>query len=155
MTTSGREVSARAGAVCEILQHPLTNLITLSLLAKQAQWNVIGPSARSVSLQLEELAELARRAGDRVGERIATLGGSPDGRPESLAREVTMPTVAPERVGDREAVRLMAAALDVTINQLGVAIDMTTEADPVSRDLLVGAAAGFERQAWMLRAQLA
>lgn len=42
-------------------QGALVDLVDLSLVAKQIHWNVVGPRFRSVHLQLDEVADTARR----------------------------------------------------------------------------------------------
>ena len=52
-----------------VLQATLVDLLDLSLIAKQAHWNVVGPHFRSAHLQLDELVDIARGYVDRVAER--------------------------------------------------------------------------------------
>ncbi|MGH9203618.1 MAG: ferritin-like domain-containing protein [Vicinamibacterales bacterium] len=139
--------------VSDALQRALTNLITLGLLVKQTKWNVTGVGSLCVRLLLNELADAARAAADNVAERTVTLGATPDGRPETLVRNQTMTTVPLGPIAVRDATRTLGTALAVTIDQLHVGIDMTTDADPLTRDLLVTTAAALEKHAWMLRAQ--
>jgi starvation-inducible DNA-binding protein len=70
----------------EALQSSLIELIDLSLAAKQAHWNVVGPHFRSIHLQLDELVAAARKHTDVVAERIVALGGNADGRAETVVR---------------------------------------------------------------------
>ena len=64
-------------AVGAVLQAALVDLVDLSLIGKQAHWNVIGKNFRSIHLQLDELVTLARTAADQVAERAAALGVTP------------------------------------------------------------------------------
>ena len=66
------------------LQDILVELIDLSLLGKQAHWNLYGPNFRSLHLQLDELVDEWREASDEVAERAVALGHSPDGLDEFL-----------------------------------------------------------------------
>ncbi len=68
----------------EALQETLIDLLGLSLIGKQAHWNVVGPRFRSVHLQLDEV--VSRTHADTVAERAAALGVPPDGRPETIAK---------------------------------------------------------------------
>ncbi|HEX2297396.1 MAG TPA: ferritin-like domain-containing protein, partial [Pseudonocardiaceae bacterium] len=52
-----------------VLQATLVDLIDLSLIAKQAHWNVVGSNFRSAHLQLDELVATARQYVDEVAER--------------------------------------------------------------------------------------
>src|SRR5579875_1352545 len=58
----------------EALQGALVDLLDLSLVAKQAHWNLYGPRFRSIHLQLDEVVATARTYADTVAERAAALG---------------------------------------------------------------------------------
>lgn len=68
------------------LQDTLVDLIDLSLIAKQAHWNVVGKQFRSVHLDLDELVTVAREFTDSAAERATAIGVSPDGRAETVAK---------------------------------------------------------------------
>ncbi|MFE1500266.1 ferritin-like domain-containing protein, partial [Streptomyces albidoflavus] len=53
------------------LQATLVDLLDLSLVAKQAHWNLYGPRFRPVHVQLDEVAAIARDHADMVAERAA------------------------------------------------------------------------------------
>jgi len=57
--------TAQAGVVND-LQATLAELIDLTLIGKQAHWNVVGPNFRSIHLQLDEIVDAARLSSDRV-----------------------------------------------------------------------------------------
>ena len=71
--------------VGDALQGTLVDLLGLSLIGKQAHWNIVGPRFRSIHLQLDEVVATARSYSDTVAERAAALGIPPDGRPETIA----------------------------------------------------------------------
>ena len=72
-------------AIGNELQVALTVLTDLSLLGKQAHWNVVGPLFRPLHLQLDEMIDAWRAAADAVAERAVALGHSPDGRAATVA----------------------------------------------------------------------
>ena len=76
--------------VGECLQGALIDLIDLSLLAKQAHWNLVGRNFRSLHLQLDEIVDVARKHTDRVAERAIAIGVNPDGRCGTVARETQL-----------------------------------------------------------------
>jgi len=139
--------------VADALQRSLTNLIAVGLLVKQAGWTVTGSSSLCIRVLLNELADIARVATDNVAERTVTLGATPDGRPETLVRSQTMTTVPLGPIAVADAIHAIGTALALTIDQLHVGIEMTADADPITRDLLVITAADLEKYAWMLRVQ--
>ncbi|CAM5571718.1 Starvation-induced DNA protecting protein OS=Streptomyces glaucescens OX=1907 GN=SGLAU_28530 PE=3 SV=1 [Streptomyces glaucescens] len=71
---------------CDALQDTLVDLLGLSLIGKQAHWNIVGPRFRSIHLQLDEVVATARAHSDTVAERCAALGESPDGLPRRSPR---------------------------------------------------------------------
>ena len=140
--------------VVKDLQATLVELIDLSLLGKQAHWNVVGPNFRSIHLQLDEIVDAARLASDRVAERIATIGDAPDGRAGSVAKSSGLPDFPTGQVPVTDAVQRVSATVDAMSERLTARILRLADADPVSQDILIGTADELEKQAWMLRAQL-
>lgn len=70
----------------DALQSTLVDLVGLSLIGKQAHWNLVGPRFRSIHLQLDEVVTAARDFSDTVAERAAALGLPPDGRNSRRSR---------------------------------------------------------------------
>jgi starvation-inducible DNA-binding protein len=140
--------------VVKDLQATLVELIDLSLLGKQAHWNVVGPNFRSIHLQLDEIVDAARLASDRVAERIATVGAAPDGRASAVAASSQLAEFPGGQVPVTETVKLVGSTIDTMSERLRERIVRIAEADPVSQDILISAADELEKQAWMLRAQL-
>ncbi len=135
------------------LQATLVELIDLSLLGKQAHWNVVGPNFRSIHLQLDEIVDLARLSSDRVAERIATIGAVPDGRAGAVAKSSDLPEFPGGHVPVTEAVQRVGSALDTMSGRLKERILRIGDADPVSQDILIGTTDELEKAGWMLRAQ--
>ena len=141
-------------AVAQALQASLVELLDLSLVGKQAHWNVVGPQFRSVHLELDEIVDLARVASDRVAERIATMGVAPDGRAETVADGSELPPFPAGFVPATEAVQRMTQAMDTVAVRLKERILAVGDQDPVSQDILIGITDEIEKAAWMLRSQL-
>ena len=137
----------------EALQSTLVDLLGLSLIGKQAPWNIVGPRFRSIHLQLDEVVATARSYADTVAERSAALGLPPDGRPETIAAACTLPGPKDGWVRDTDVVQLIADALEAAIGRLRERIDATAEPDPVTQDLLISLTAELEKQRWMFDAE--
>ncbi|MDT0433268.1 MULTISPECIES: Dps family protein [Streptomyces] len=137
----------------EALQGTLVDLLGLSLIAKQAHWNIVGPRFRSVHLQLDEVVDTARAYADTVAERAAALGVSPDGRPETIAAAFTLPSPKEGWLRDGDVVRLMVETLEAAVGRLRARIAATDRPDPVSQDLLISLTAELEKQRWMFAAE--
>ncbi|MEU3255168.1 DNA starvation/stationary phase protection protein [Streptomyces sp. NPDC006997] len=137
----------------DALQGTLVDLLGLSLIGKQAHWNIVGPRFRSIHLQLDEVVAAARDFADTVAERSAALGLPPDGRPETIASTFTLPSPKEGWVRDSEVVEVMVEALAAAIQRLRERIDATDKPDPVTQDLLIGITAELEKQRWMFDAE--
>ncbi|KFG08040.1 Dps family protein [Streptomyces scabiei] len=137
----------------DALQESLVDLLGLSLIGKQAHWNVVGPRFRSVHLQLDEVVSAARAFADQVAERAAALGVAPDGRPETVAARFALPRPKDGWLRDTEVVRLLVEALETAIGRLRERIEAVEEADKVTQDLLIAVTYELEKQRWMFEAE--
>ncbi|MDR6980793.1 starvation-inducible DNA-binding protein [Streptomyces sp. 3330] len=135
------------------LQATLADLLDLSLVAEQAHWNVYGPRFRSVHVQLDEAATVARNHADTVAERAAALGVSPDGRAGTIAGASGVPALPPGWTKDSDAVEALVYALSAVTERLRERIVAMGPVDVVTEDLLVGLTADLEKQSWMFQAE--
>ena len=83
------------------LQRVLVDLIELQLQGKQAHWNVVGTNFRDLHLQLDELVDFAREAGDTIAERMRALEATPDGRSDTVAATTSVPQIPGLRAQQR------------------------------------------------------
>ena len=145
---------SRNETVVADLQATLAELVDLTLLAKQAHWNVVGQNFRSVHLELDEIVDTGRLAADQVAERIATIGAHPDGRAGTVAATSGLPAFPEGRVGTTDVVERVGATIDTMSERLRERIMRVADLDPISQDILIGTGDQLEKHAWMLRAQL-
>ncbi|MFC4089090.1 DNA starvation/stationary phase protection protein [Micromonospora sp. GCM10011541] len=131
----------------------LADLINLGLLAKQAHWNVTGPNFRSLHLQLDEIADLARGFSDQVAERAAAIGFNPDGRAATVAGASTLPDIEHGDIEDGAVVEIISDALLILIRTLRGTVSETAQTDLVSQGLLIEITAAIEKQYWLFQAQ--
>lgn len=132
-----------------VLQRVLPELVSATLHAKQAHWNVTGPRFLPLHALTEELAADATAWADRVAERATALGFPVDARPCVVAAAAgdfpsgwVRDTVVMAELGD--IVERAAASA-----HRGV-IEVEAE-DPVAHDILVEVVEGLEKYAWLLR----
>ncbi|MDO5721563.1 MAG: DNA starvation/stationary phase protection protein [Actinomycetaceae bacterium] len=140
------------GAVGDALQQALVDLIALELQCKQAHWNIKGDRFRSLHLALDEVVALVRTDLDEVAERLATLGGNPDGRAATVARTKSIDDIDGGDLPVDKTYLQMAEKIQVVCDKMRQALPDVDDADPVSGDLLIGIIGGLEQQAWFLRA---
>ena len=140
--------------VAGLLQKQLSTYNDLHLTLKHIHWNVVGPNFIGVHEMIDPQVDLVRGYADEVAERIATLGGSPQGTPGAILKDRTWDDYS---VG-RDTVQAHLAALDLVYN--GViedtrkGIEETETLDPVTQDILIDQAAELEKFQWFVRAHL-
>ncbi|UMB69295.1 Dps family protein [Mycobacterium paraterrae] len=140
--------------LADLLQKQLSTYNDVHLTLKHVHWNVVGPNFIGVHEMIDPQVELVRGYADEVAERIATLGGSPQGTPGAILKDRTWDDYS---LG-RDTVQAHLAALDLVYN--GVIEDTrkgireTEELDPVTQDILIAHAAELEKFQWFVRAHL-
>lgn len=142
-------------AVGNELQATLTLLIDLSLLGKQAHWNVVGPLFRPLHLHLDEMIDAWREAADSVAERAVALGHAPDGRAATVAERSQLPPLPAGPIADREVIEAFTRLLTEAVGAIRERMDRIEDVDTVTADLLHGVVAGLEENLWMVRVQAA
>ena len=147
-------MTAANETVVQDLQATLVELVDLSLLGKQAHWNVVGPHFRSIHLQLDEIVDLARVSSDRVAERLATIGVAPDGRAETVGTTSELAPFPDGFVPATETVQRVSASIDTIAGRMKERLLGIGDQDPVSQDILIGTTDELEKAGWMLRSQL-
>lgn len=136
-----------------VLQSTLVDLIDLSLVGKQAHWNVVGTNFRSVHLQLDELVSTARTYTDSVAERANAIGVSPNGKATTVSESSGIADYPDNWQDAKATVDAIVEILSELIGRLRERIDETDKADLVTQDLLIELAAELEKQHWMWQAQ--
>jgi starvation-inducible DNA-binding protein len=140
--------------IADLLQKQLSTYNDLHLTLKHVHWNVVGPNFIGVHEMIDPQVDLVRGYADEVAERIATLGGAPQGTPGAIMKDRTWDDYS---VG-RDTVQAHLAALDLVYN--GVVedtrrgIDETEKLDPVTQDILIDHSAELEKFQWFVRAHL-
>ena len=137
----------------EALQGALVDLVELSLVAKQAHWNLVGRSFRSIHLALDEVVDLSRQYMDTVAERAIAIGVNPDGQTHALAAQSK---VQPLEVGYVQVDKVITYVVDVLapmIARFRERMEATESADPVTQDLLIEIIAELEKTHWMFQAE--
>ncbi|GAB1817317.1 Dps family protein [Herbidospora sp. RD11066] len=137
----------------EALQGSLVDLLDLSLLGKQAHWNIIGRTFRSLHLHLDEIVTLARDAADSVAERAVAVGVNPDGRARTIAEHTNLHQLEPGYIEDGKVIAAMTDILESMVRRMRERIEMTEKSDLVTQDLLIGITRELEKQHWMIQAQ--
>ena len=135
------------------LQKVLVDMIALSLVGKQAHWNVVGSSFRSLHLNLDDVVAIARDASDEVAERMRALHATPDGRPSVVAARTSIAQFPQGEVHSHDAIDLVVAAVESVTGTMREVHDAVDKADPTSADILHGYIQKLEQQAWFISSE--
>jgi starvation-inducible DNA-binding protein len=137
------------------LQATLVDLVDLSLIAKQAHWNVVGSNFRSAHLQLDELVNTARQYVDEVAERANAIGISPNGKAKTVVESSGVPEYPDNWQSVESTVAAIVDILSALIERLRARIDETDKSDLVTQDLLIEITRALEEAHWRWQAQQA
>ena len=141
-----------AKKVCAELQTVLVTLIDLSLVAKQAHWNVFGEHFLSVHEKLDEVVESARTGSDTIAERMVQLGHAADGRAATVASSSPIEKYPEGFVHVDETLKQICDRLLAVSTALRTAIESVSEHDPLTEDQLIAIGQEVEEHLWMLQA---
>ena len=136
------------------LQERLTDYNDLHLILKHVHWNVVGPNFIAVHEMLDPQVDAVRKMVDETAERIATLGGTPQGTPGAV---VDIRTWDDYPLGKAPVLEHLAALDRVytgVIEDHRKAQEQFSEQDPVSEDLIIGQLRELELFQWFVRAHL-
>lgn len=140
--------------IVDLLQDRLNALNDLALTLKHIHWNVVGPHFIAVHLMLDPQVDAVRAMVDEVAERIATMGGSPQGTPGALVAARSWDDYS---LGREDAIAHLGA-LDVVyagvVESHRRGIEATEKPDPVTQDMLIGQSEQLEQFHWFVRAHL-
>ena len=140
-------------AAIDLLQARLADAVDLVTQAKQAHWNVKGPSFVSLHDLFEKVAKDGREHADLMAERITALGGVAEGTAAVAAERSTLPRY-PLDIADGPAhVEALSTALATFGKAARAAIDGTSEmGDQVTADLFTEVARGTDKDLWLVEA---
>jgi starvation-inducible DNA-binding protein len=140
--------------VQELLQDRLTSLIDLELTLKHIHWNVVGPNFIGVHEMLDPQVAEVRLMVDATAERIATLGGQPNGTPGFVARTRAWDDYSLGRATTMEHLGALDKVYEGVIASHRAAIDALDNTDRVSQDMVIGQSESLEQFHWFVRAHL-
>ena len=152
-TVPGME-RADGSNVAAVLQERLGCLIDLSLTLKHVHWNVVGPTFIGVHTMLDPQVDGVAAMIDATAERIATLGSSPNGLPGHLVANRAWDDYKLQRALVPEHLAELDSVYVGVIDDHRKAIEMVSDMDPITEDLLIGQAGILEQYHWFVRAHL-
>ena len=146
--------TADAERVVALLQERLHAANDLHLTLKHVHWNVVGPHFISVHEMIDPQVDDVRAMADDLAERIATLGGSPQGTPGSIVANRTWDEYSIGRATTQEHLGALDLVYQGVITSYREAIKELDELDLVTQDMLIGQTDKLELFHWFVRAHL-
>lgn len=143
-----------ADKVTETLQRRLEALIDLTLTLKHVHWNVVGNGFIGIHEMLDVQYTGVADMVDATAERIATLGGQPNGLAGSLVQHRSWDDYELGRAVVPQHLRGLDSAYRGVNSSHRDAIDAVGDLDPVTEDMLIGQLGQLEEYHWLIRAHL-
>ncbi|MCI1935251.1 MAG: DNA starvation/stationary phase protection protein [Bifidobacteriaceae bacterium] len=146
---------ATAEKVVSILQDRLYNENEAALILKHAHWNVTGPNFIAVHEMLDPQVDAVRDQADETAERIAALGGSPEGTPDGIVRSRTWePFAAKGRASTEYYLKALVTYYDSLIKADREAIKELDELDVISSNIVQDHVQVLEQFQWFMHSHL-
>ncbi|AKV55777.1 Non-specific DNA-binding protein Dps [Bifidobacterium actinocoloniiforme DSM 22766] len=146
-------------ATCEkivaILQSRLSNEQECALLLKHAHWNMKGKNFIGIHEMMDPEVDSVLAMADETAERIATLGGQADGRPDDIIKNRTWKGL--DLAGRQEALdylKAMDAYYSEFIKADREAIKQLDDLDVISSNIVQDHVQELEHFQWFMRSHL-
>src|SRR6266571_6165257 len=138
-----------------ILNANLANSIDLMHQAKQAHWNVKGPSFIALHKLFDEIVDAAEEYMDLLAERVVQLGGTAEGTVQITVKRTKLREYPLSIAGERDHVEALSAALAAYGKSIRHAIDQTDElGDKDTADIFTEISRGVDKYLWLVEAHL-
>ena len=143
-----------AQSIVTLLQSRLDACNDLHLTLKHVHWNVVGPHFIAVHEMIDPQVDAVRGFADDLAERIATLGGSPQGTPGSLVERRTWDDYAIGRATTQQHLAALDVVYQGVITSYREGIKELDDLDLVTQDMFIGQTEQLELFHWFVRAHL-
>lgn len=142
-------------AVVQLLNNSLANLIDLQLQAKQAHWNVKGPTFIALHELFDRVAESVEGFVDTVAERIAALGGRADWTIGMVGQRTKLAAYPLAIADEHDHVDAVSTALATVGQSVRGAINQATEfGDSDTADLFTEISRDIDKYLWFVESHL-
>jgi starvation-inducible DNA-binding protein len=141
-------------ATVELLQDRLVATLDLQLTLKHVHWNVVGMNFIAIHEMLDPQVDAVRAQSDEIAERIATLGGAPEGTPGAVVAQRSWDDYGIDRAPTVQHLVALDKVYSGVITDHRAAAERLADLDPVSEDLMIGHLRDLEQFQWFVRAHL-
>lgn len=139
------------GTVIGLLQARLADAVDLASQAKQAHWNVKGPSFIALHELFDQVATTVREHADMIAERITALGGTAEGTARVAAKHSTLKEYPLDIIEGRAHVAALADALASFGAKVRRNLDEAAEAgDRGTADLFTEVSRSIDKTLWFV-----
>ena len=151
-TNNDTQSNAKAASM-ECLQSRMADGIDLSLITKQAHWNLKGPQFIGVHTMLDTFRTEQDEWVDMMAERITQLGGTARGTVQEVGRETSLEPYPTNIYAVADHIKALIDRYARFANAVRQNIDDTDEAgDAGTADLLTEVSRAVDKQLWFLEA---
>lgn len=139
----------------ELLNARLADSVDLMHQAKEAHWNVKGPSFIALHKLFDEIVDSAEEYMDLIAERVVQLGGAAEGTVQVVAQRTTLTPYPVAVSAQRDHVEALSSALAAYGKSARRAIDESDElGDKDTADIFTEISRGVDKYLWFVEAHL-
>lgn len=138
-----------------LLQARLVDAVDLHYQAKQAHWNVKGPSFMQLHELFDKVAEGADEHVDLIAERIVQLGGIADGTVRAAAKGSSLAEYPKGLTAGLDHCKALSKSMAAFGKNIRAAIDVAAAAgDAGTADLFTEVSRDLDKNLWFVEAHL-
>lgn len=142
--------------VIGLLNERLADAIDLSLLTKQAHWNLRGPGFIGIHEMLDTFRTELDLHVDTVAERVSQLGGIALGTTQNVASGSKLAPYPQDIIAVKDHLAALIERYAAAANSVRAAIDTADEAgDADSADIFTAYSRALDKALWFLEANAA
>lgn len=139
----------------DLLQKALADAINLRLAVKQAHWIVRDARFQQLHEFFDSFVDPLDEEIDTMAERIATLGGAPDGRAVTAAKTSRLDPYPADAVSGEAHLEALAERFAALGDHVRASINAADEAgDADTADIFTGTSRFLDKTLWFLEAHL-
>jgi starvation-inducible DNA-binding protein len=137
----------------DLLNASLVELIDLGLQAKQAHWNVKGPSFIALHELFDKVAEVVEEATDTVAERAVALGGTATGTLQLVDERSELTPYSLKLKGGLQHVKALSMAIATCGTRVRASIAIAADAgDQDTADVFTEVSRELDKYLWFVEA---
>lgn len=141
--------------VITLLNQNLADTLDLQLQAKQAHWNVKGPSFIALHELFDKVAAVAGQGADELAERVTALGGTAEGTVQVLSTRSRVAPYPLDIYRGHEHVARLADAIAAVGKNARAAIDEAGKlGDQDTADLFTEISRELDKHLWFVEAHI-